>query len=358
VALPAPLLPLLVSIAFLYHKALHLHARRNQIVDIARLPPVADRKNPQWPDFQHPDALRIYFAKANLAFHGTITTGAVMRFGRSFLSTNTLCCSQAAALLFYAEIVKPEKCKSCLAAAVAWMLFTFLDQMPNSFGLMATGLVVLLAVPLAWNVEGVRGNVDHQQSGSVLLLLLMVANKFVFESQAASEEWAKQHPMSVGHCVAALYILNGLMTWVFNRDGEARHRDTNWTWDLQEVPATMRSLLSEILKIVCVLVALLGPLAGGIVCTAFLASCLPWSGLMFGKCASSPGLSLFSVASGFAIHIGIWMIAELIRKHSEGRHRKKTPVAVLRTQLRLNANVVGCSCTFLNILWVALGMLA
>jgi hypothetical protein len=82
VALPAPLLPLLVSIAFLYHKALHLHARRNQIVDIARLPPVADRKNPQWPDFQHPDALRIYFAKANLAFHGTITTGAVMRFGR------------------------------------------------------------------------------------------------------------------------------------------------------------------------------------------------------------------------------------------------------------------------------------
>jgi precorrin-4 methylase len=79
---------------------------------------------------------------------------------------------------------------------------------------------------------------------------------------------------------------------------------------------------------------------------------------MFGKCASSPGLSLFSVASGFAIHIGIWMIAELIRKHSEGRHRKKTPVAVLRTQLRLNANVVGCSCTFLNILWVALGMLA
>jgi hypothetical protein len=193
----------------------------------------------------------------------------------------------------------------------------------------------------------------------VLLLLLMVANKVIFESQAASEEWARQHPMSVGHCVAALYAFNGLMTWIFNRNGLARRRsDIDWDWDLQEVLMTLRSCLSEILKILCALVALLGPLAGGVVCTAFLTSCLPWSGLMFGKCASSPGLSLYAVGSGFFIHIGIWCFAELIRQQCEGRGARKTPAAILRSQLRLNASVIGWSCTFLNVLWMAVGILA
>jgi hypothetical protein len=358
-ALPAPLLPLLVSVTFLYHTASQSHARRNQVIDIARLPPVPNQNNPQWPDFQHPDALRIYVAKANLAFHGIVTTGAIMHFGRSFLEIDTLCCAQVAALLFYAEFVRPEKWKSCLAAAAGWTLFTFLDQVPDRFAAVAAGLVVLLALPLAWQVEGLRGDVEHQQSGSVLLLMLMVANKVIFDSQAASEKWAKQHPMSAGHCVAALYVFNGIMTWVFNRNGLARRRlDADWDWGLQEVQATLRSCLSEILKIFCALVALLGPLAGGIVCTAFLTSCLPWSGLVFGKCASSPGLSLYAVGSGFYIHIGIWCVAELIRQFRGGQLTEKTPAAMLRHQLRLNADVIGWSCTFLNVLWMAVGILA
>jgi hypothetical protein len=358
IAFPGPLLPFLVSVAFLYHTAFHFHARRNRVIAIARLPPVPNLNEPQWPDLHHPDAPRIYAAKANLAFHGLITIGAIMHFGRSFLETNTLCCAQATALLFYAELVKPAKRKSCLAAAAGWTLFTFLDQVSDRFAAVAAGTVVLLALPLAWQVEGVRGDVEHQQSGSVLLLLLMVANKVIFESQAASEEWARQHPMSVGHCVAALYAFNGVMTWVFNRDGEMRHRAASWDWDLQEVLATLRSFLSEILKILCALVALLGPLAGGVVCTACLTSCLPWSGLLFGKCALSPGLSLYAVGSGFAVHIGIWCFAELIRQQREGGRARKTPAAIIRSQLRLNASVIGWSCTLLNILWLAVGILA
>jgi hypothetical protein len=359
IAFPAPILPFLVSAAFLYHTAWQFHARRNQVIAIARLPPVPNLNEPQWPDFQHPNALRIYIAKVNLAFHGIITTGAIMHFGRSFLETDTLCCAQAAALLLNAEFVRPEKRKSCLAAAAGWTLFIFLDQVSDRFAAVAAGMVVLLALPLAWQVEGLRGDVEHQQSGSVLLLLLMVANKVIFESQVAAELWARQHPMSAGHCVAALYVFNGIMTWVFNRDGLARRRsDIDWDWGLQEVLATLRSCLSEILKIFCALVALLGPLAGGIVCTAYLTSCLPWSGLMFGKCASPPWFSLYAVGSGFAVHIGIWCIAELIRQQCEGRRAKRTPAAILRSQLRLNANVIGWSCTLLNILWLAVSILA
>jgi hypothetical protein len=358
-AFPAPLLPFLVSAAFLYHTARQFLSRRNQVIDIARLPPAPNLNNPQWPDLHHPDALRIYVAKANLAFHGIITTGAIMHFGRSFVETDTLCCAQVAALLFYAEFVRPEKRKSCLAAAAGWTLFAFLDQVSGDVAAVVAGLVGLLALPLAWQVEGLRGDVEHQLSGSVLLLMLMVANKVVFESKAASEEWAKQHPMSVGHCVAALYVFNGIMTWVFNRNGLARRRsDLDWDWGLQGVLATLRSCLSEILKIFCALVALLGPLAGGIVCTAFLTSCLPWSGLLFGKCASSPGVSLYAVGLGFAVHIGIWCFAELIRQQREGGRARKTPAAILLSQLRLNASVIGWSCTLLNILWLAVGILA
>jgi hypothetical protein len=360
IAIPAPLLPLIVSVVLLYYnRGLLFHSRRDRRVEIGKLTPGSNGDSPQWPDFRHPDALRFYAAKANLVFHGIITLGAVLHFGRSFLGTNTLCCSQAAALLLYARLVKPEKRKSCLAAAAGWTLFMFLDQVPGSSAIMVAGLVVLLVLPLAWQLEGVRGDVEFQQNGSVLLLMLLVANKVVFESQAAAEEWARQHLIGADLCVAALYAFNGLMTWVSNRDDDARHRDdADWDWNLQVTQATMREILSKILESLCVLVALLGPLAGGIVCTAFLTSCLPWSGLVFGKCASPPSLSLYSVGSGFSIHIGIWIIAESIRQFRESRRAAKTPAAILRTQLRLNANVIGWSCTLLNILWVAVGILA
>jgi hypothetical protein len=131
------------------------------------------------------------------------------------------------ALLFYAEVVRPEVRKSCLAAAVGWTLFIYLDRLEDDVAtLVVAGLVVVLAAPLVWQVDGIRGEVELQQSVSGLLLMLMAANRVFFDSEVAAQQWAKDSRTEAFQCLNMLYVVNGLMMWVFNRNGEARLRDT------------------------------------------------------------------------------------------------------------------------------------
>lgn len=355
-SISGPLLPICISAFFIYNSILRFRARRNHQIDIRQLPPVPNRNDLQWPDLRHPDAIRIYFAKANLAFHGVITTGAIMHFGRSFLEPDVLCCAQAAALLLYAEFVKPEVRRSCLAAATGWTLFTFLDQLSSDVAIVGTWLVALLAIPLAWQMDGVRGDVELQQSASGLLLILMTANKVIFDSEAAAQQWAWQNSTRIGLCMTTLHTINGLMICIFNRNGEMRTRNPNW--NLQETITSLKSISSTIFETSCLLTALLAPLAGGVLCTSYLSSCLPWSGIFFGKCASSPSLSPFSFAAGCLVHITMWMVGVSVGQNRDLRPTEKTAAVVLRGQLRLNAHVIGWACTLLTILWVGLGMLA
>ena len=358
-AIPGPLLPLAISLIFLAYKFRQLHARRNreiEIVEIERLPPTPRQNNLQWPDLRHPDALRVYIAKANLAFHGTITNGAILHFGSSFLGNDVLCCVEVVALLLYADVAKPETRRSCLAAAAGWKLFMFLGQLPDGVGIVAMGMVVVLAAPVAWQIDGRRGGVEAQQSSSGFLLMLMAANKLVFDSEIAAQQWVQDQPVEASKFLAALYVGNGLMMWAFNHNRRARRQDT--FWNIQQMLAILKQWMPVALENSALAVAFLATLAGGIVCTAYLSSCLPWSRLMFGKCASSPSLSGPSLLVGIWIYTSIFLTVESTRlKRRRGRAARAT-TAVLRAQLEVGANAIGWACLLMNTLYVVLGLLS
>ena len=356
-SIPGPLLPLIISVVFVFYKLGKFIARRNHQIqlEIERLPPTPAQNNLQWPDLRHPDALRIYAAKANLAFHGIITIGAVMHFGTSFLENDTLCCVEVVALLLYAEIVKSETRKSCLAAAVGWTLFMFLDQAADGIATAATWLVIMLAAPLAWQVDGIKGDMELQQSISGLLLMLMLANRVVFDSQAATQQWVQDSPMEAGKYLAALHVFNGLMMWILNRNGEPRLWYTRW--GLQQTLTTFRRGVPVALNSSILVMASLAIHAGGTVCTAYLSSCLPWSTFLFSKCASPPSLSTASLLIGICIYSNIFLIVELTRLYCSRGHFDRAIVAVLRAQLETGANVIGWACLFFNTFYVALRIL-
>ena len=279
----------------------------------------------------------------------------MLHFGSSFLGNDALCCVEVIALLLYAEVVKPEVRKSCLAAAVGWTLFIYLDRLADGVAtLVVTGLVVVLAAPLAWQVDGTKGEVELQQSVSGLLLMLMAANRVFFDSQVAVQHWAEDSPMQAEKYLATLFVVNGLLMWVFNRSGEARLRDAHW--DLHQVSTTLKQWMPVALER-SVLVALsLSIHAGGVLCTAYLTSCLPWAGFLFGKCASSPSLSGLALLCGSFIYSGIFMISELLRQYRSCGRADRTTAAVLWEQLEIGANVIGWACLFANASYVALEM--
>lgn len=354
-AIPGPLLPILISVVFITYKFRQFNARRNRSVQlgIEQLPPTPGQNSLQWPDLRHPDAPRIYGAKANLAFHGVITHGAMLHFGRSFLATDVLCCVEVIALLFYAEVVKPEVRKSCLAAAVGWTLFIYLDRLEDGVAtLVVTGLVVVLAAPLAWQVDGIRGEVELQQSVPGLLLMLMAAYRVCFDSEVAAQRWAKDSRTEAFKCISMLHVVNGLMMWVFNRNGETRLRDTRR--DPHQMSTTLRRWVGVALKPCVLLTVLIGIHAGGILCTAYLTSCLPWSRFLFGRCASSPSLSGLALLCGSSMYSSIFTIMESLRQYrSRGRADRTTAVAFWG-QLEVGANVIGWAVLFMNTLYVAL----
>jgi hypothetical protein len=274
-----------------------------------------------------------------------------LHFGTSFLENATLCCVEVAALLIYAEIVKPEVRGSCLAAAVGWTLFVLLDRLPDDVATVVTWSVVALAAPLAWQVDGRRGDVEMQQSSSGCLLMLMAANRLVFDSQVATQQWVRDQPVEACKYLSALLVGNGLMVYVFNRKRRANVQQTHW--DLQQTLATLRSWTSSI-----PVAAFIGTFLGGVVCTAYLSSCLPWGSLMFGKCASAPSLSRLSLVAGYMVYSTIFLIASWNRlRRNERQRANRAPMAILRAELEASANVIGWACLFMNSLYVALRLL-
>ena len=357
-SIPGPLLPLAISIVFVFYYLRRPRARRAHgiQIEIEGLPPTPRQNSLEWPDPGHPDAPRIYLAKANLAFHGTITNGAVLHFGTSFLENATLCCVEVAALLIYAEIVKPEVRGSCLAAAVGWTLFVLLDRLPDDVATVVTWSVVALAAPLAWQVDGRRGDVEMQQSSSGCLLMLMAANRLVFDSQVATQQWVRDQPVEACKYLSALLVGNGLMVYVFNRKRRANVQQTHW--DLQQTLATLRSWTSSAFNASIPVAAFIGTFLGGVVCTAYLSSGLPWGSLMFGKCASAPSLSRLSLVAGYMVYSTIFLIASWNRlRRNERQRANRAPMAILRAELEASANVIGWACLFMNSLYVALRLL-
>jgi hypothetical protein len=360
-AIPGPLLPLTISLVFIVFKFRQFQTRHNHAVqleieiEIDRLPPTPRQNNLQWPDLSHPDALRIYIAKANLAFHGTITNGAILHFGSSFLENDVLCCLEVVALLLYADVVKPETRKSSLAAAVGWTLFMSLDQLADGVGIVAMGLVVVLAAPIAWQIDGCRGEVEIQQSSSGFLLMLMAVDRIVFGEQVGVQRWVQDHPADAWKGLATLYVGNGMMMWAFNRSRGTRRQRNHWSF--QETLNNLKQWMPVALNHSFLAAASLATLAGGIVCTAYLSSCLPWSRLMFGECASSPSLSGPSLLAGIWIYTSIFLTMESARRKRRRERAARATTAVLRAQLEIGADAIGWACLFMNALYVALGLL-
>jgi hypothetical protein len=330
---------LIIAVIFVCYKIRQLQTRRGREIqiDIERLPPTPWQNSLEWPDLRHPDALRIYVAKFNLGFHGVVTQGAIMHFGRSFLGDDGLCCVEVLALLVYGEVVRPEMRKSCLAAAVGWMVFMFLDRMGGGVASLAMGFVVVLAAPVAWQVDDNR---DLQQSVSGLLLMLMVARRFLFDDRDAAQRWVEDEPMRAGKYLATLYVGNGLMIWAFNRNRDSRLQ-ANTHWNLQRMLTILKQWLPVVVNFSILAAAFLGSFVGGIVCTAYLSSCLPWSRFFFCKCASSPSLSPFSLAAGAAIYSNIFLVLEMVRQQRGRGHGDRQPATFIRTQLENGADVIG-----------------
>lgn len=356
VSFPGPFLPATISAVFIYTLVARLRSRRNQELDVRRLPPVPDQDNGQWPDLRDPMAASVYFGKATTAFHAVVTTGAFMHFGRSFLETPTLCCCQVAALLLHGEFVRPAARKPCLATATGWTLFAFLDHLPEAFSKTAAcGIIILLTASLKWHVGGTRSILDYQQSGSGMLLMLMAANKVLFSTPMAAHEWAKEHPWGVASCINALLVTNVCMIAAFNRDNERRHPTGGLI--LQEFFTAVTRIFPGLLRLTCLVVAFLLPLAGGIICTAYMCSCLPWQGLLFGKCASSPSLSKLSIVATYFIYTTTWLAMMNIEQEIHPRNASRGPRALLWAHLRLNGDALGWSCTFLILLYLGLSTL-
>jgi hypothetical protein len=354
---PGPLLPLTIAVVFVCYKVWQYQARRDRGIQIGieQLPPTPRQNSLEWPGLNHPDALRTYVAKTNLVFHGIITHGAIVNFGRSFLGNDALCCVEVVALLVYAEIVKPEMRRSCLAAALGWVVFMVLDRMEGDVAALVMGLVVVLAAPMAWQVDGVRGEMELQQSLSGLLLMLMVANRVLFDSKVAMQQWVEESPMRAGKYLATLYVGNGLMMWAFNSNKETSIWDTRW--DLQRMLTALKQWMSVAFNSSILAAAFLGVFVGGIVSTAYLASCLPWSRFFFGVCASSPSLSLFSLAAGAAVYSNMFLFGELIHLQRGRGRANRAPAAFVWAQIETGANLIGWACLFMNSLYVAIEIL-
>lgn len=354
-SIPGPLIPLAISILFVFYRLRRPRARRahgNQIA-VEGLPPTPRQDSLQWPGLRHPGAPRIYGAKANLAFHGIVTHGAMLHFGRSFLANDVLCCVEVIALLFYAEVVRPEVRKSCLAAAVGWTLFICLDRLEDGVAtLVVTGLVVVLAAPLVWQVDGIRGEVELQQSVSGLLLMLMAANRVFFDSEVAAQQWAKDSRTEAFKCLNMLYVVNGLMMWVFNRNGEARLRDTRW--DPHQMSTTLKRWVGVALKPCVLITGFISIHAGGILFTAYLTSCLPWSRFLFDKCASSPSLSGLALLCGSLIYSSIFTIVDSLPQYRSRGRADRTIAVALWGQLEVGANLIGWASLFMSTFYVAL----
>jgi hypothetical protein len=355
--IPGPLVPLIIAVVFIIHNIRQFRARRDRgiQIDTERLPPTPRQNSLAWPGLSHPDALRVYVAKVNLGFHGVVTQGAIMHFGRSFLGDDGLCCAQVLALLVYGEVVRPEMRRSCLSAAVGWMVFMFLDRIGGGVEGLATGVaVIVLAAPVAWQVDGNR---DLQQSVSGLLLMLMVARRFLFDDQVAAQQWVEDEPMRAGKYLATLYVGNGLMVWAFNRNHNGETRIWGTRWDLQQMVTSLKQSMPVIFNFSILAAAFLGIFVGGIVCTAYLSSCLLWRRFFFYKCASSPSLSPFSHAAGAAIYSNIFLVLEMVRQQRGRGHADRQPATCIRTQVENGADVIGWACLFLNTLYMAIEIL-
>jgi hypothetical protein len=230
----------------------------------------------------------------------------------------------------------------------------FLDWMGDGVAGLAMGVVVVLAAPVAWQVDGNR---DLQQSVSGLLLMLMVARRGLFDDHVAAQQWVEDEPMRAGKYLATLYVGNGLMMWAFNRDRNGETRIWDGLWNLQRMLTGLKQWVSVAFDSSILAAAFLGTFLGGIVCTAYLASCLPWSRFFFGKCASAPSLSPFSLAAGAAVYSNIFLVSEMIRQQRGRGRADRTPATFIWAQLENGANAIGWACLFLDTLYMAIEIL-
>jgi hypothetical protein len=58
----------------------------------------------------------------------------------------------------------------------------FLNRMEGFVAGLAMGTVVVLAAPVAWRIDGVKGDVDMQQGISGMLLMLVMVKRVFFDS--------------------------------------------------------------------------------------------------------------------------------------------------------------------------------
>lgn len=378
VAIPALAIPLTVSTVFLYMKPTQI--RQRNVPGTLALAPRENRPLPR----VGAQALNLNFSleKTIFWYHGIITSGAIMRLGRSFLPLECLACSQVKALLAFGEFVRPETGvrTMCLAGAAGWALLGFLDccAVPanangaaDSFALRAFALwpwaayvlVALAAAPLAWQI-GARGRPRWEQRASGTLLMLNVGTRLVFGCgcEEAVGESAMTHRLAGMGVLMAVESVNGGMVWVCNRraatvgssEGGGRDGGTGvgWDWDLGRAAGGFGLMARLVGRVLGFLAVVLGLLAGGVGCTAFLASCLPWNSLLWGKCAEAPGVSRASSLVGIGIYVSIWATSVIIEHGPNARHGERNSIEMLRTELWSTVYLLGWSCCALNVLWV------
>lgn len=297
-----------------------------------------------------------------------------MHLGQSFLPPEWLAFSQIMALLSFGEFVRPERGvrRMCLAGAAGWALLGLLDRYavptnsaaePPSLALrVAHLLIAFAAAPLAWQIEA-HGRPRWEQRASGTLLMLGAGARLVFgySGEEAVGEWARMHRLASIGVLMAVESVNGGMVWVFNRRAAAGSIEgggragtgTGWDWDLGQAVGDVVWMLGLVGRVLGFIAALLGLLAGGVVCTAFLTSCLPWNGLLWGKCAEAPGLSKAAILVGTVVYVSIWAIWVMIRHDSKARHGDRNLMEVLKTELWSTVDLLGWSCCALNVLWMA-----
>jgi hypothetical protein len=94
--------------------------------------------------------------------------------------------------------------------------------------------------------------------------------------------------------------------------------------------------------------------AGGILFTAYLTSCLPWSRFLFDKCASSPSLSGLALLCGSLIYSSIFTIVDSLPQYRSRGRADRTIAVALWGQLEVGANLIGWASLFMSTFYVAL----
>lgn len=350
-AFPAPVIPVLLAAAFLYWKITTRIVRRRS--GAAGNEAVPRRRGDR---HRHGDIGNGWDMKKMIyMFHAYVTESTFMHFGRSLLPRDVLACCQVAAILFHGEAIRPGARKSCLAGALGWCLISFLETAPAGAAVPLLCAVVGFAAPSAWQVGSIRGSMWLEQSASGTLLMLLAGTRgLVFFNQDEAEVWVRANCGKACLALACLKGFNGLIMLRLNRSsGTGRVANDSSGWTIEDATGKVKWFVAALARLVTLLASLLGPLVGGVLCTAFLSSCLPWGSLLFHKCATPPSFSTPSLLIGGFLYVSLWSIWRFVEAFANARHANKGLRDLLRDEVVISSDLIGWSCVLLILLWAA-----